>query len=328
MYNKNSREKRNAWLLSVYLRDYSFRLFWWSFMDGAARRIGAHKTYVHTSRKRRQVCQNYLRKNYSDIINKWKYKRDCEENYIGIDSPVWIFWWQGKRQCPYPVDLCVQSVERRSGRHPVHFVSQENIDDYIDIPKYIRKKFDSGNILPAHFADYIRMCLLYKYGGIWIDAAFMLTRPIPESISDYKFFSINHGGKRDWVASSDKWSIGLLGSGKNYTLMGFCKEMFEAYWEKENVEIAYLFSDYIIALGYEEIEEIHQDVDALPENNKDCFFFIENGNKECDSAKLKRILSENWLAQLTYKVKWEKVKDGKETYFGVLLKALESVEYK
>ena len=115
---------------------------------------------------------------------------------------------------------------------------------------------------------------------------------------------------------------------KNYTLMGFCKEMFEAYWEKENVEIAYLFSDYIIALGYEKIEEIHQDVDALPENNKDCFFFIENGNKECDSAKLKRILSENWLAQLTYKVKWEKVKDGKETYFGALLKALESVEYK
>lgn len=207
---------------------------------------------------------------------------------------------------PFPVDVCIDSVKRKFTNRTVILIDKNNYSEYIDIPQYMLNKVESGAMLLAHLADYIRIALLQKYGGVWLDSTFYVCGDLDNELSNYSFYSINHGGKRDWVASKDLWSIGFLACLRNYILMRFCKEIMEEYWRNEPVEIAYLFSDYIIAIGYEIIKEFHRDVDQLPINNPNCFIFEQIGNEKTDNETYERIRSNTNLFQLSYKMKWEK----------------------
>ena len=47
----------------------------------------------------------------------------------------------------------------------VHLINHENIKNYLDdIPDYFYK------LCPAHQADYVRVCVVFKFGGIWMDS--------------------------------------------------------------------------------------------------------------------------------------------------------------
>jgi hypothetical protein len=49
--------------------------------------------------------------------------------------------------------------------YKVHLINHENIKNYLDnIPEYFYK------LCPAHQADYVRVCVILKYGGIWMDS--------------------------------------------------------------------------------------------------------------------------------------------------------------
>lgn len=49
--------------------------------------------------------------------------------------------------------------------YKVHLINHSNIKNYLDnIPEYFYK------LCPAHQADYVRVCIVLKYGGIWLDS--------------------------------------------------------------------------------------------------------------------------------------------------------------
>ena len=49
--------------------------------------------------------------------------------------------------------------------YKVHLINHSNIKNYLDnIPEYFYK------LCPAHQADYVRVCVVLKYGGIWLDS--------------------------------------------------------------------------------------------------------------------------------------------------------------
>ena len=54
------------------------------------------------------------------------------------------------------------------------FRSMKNIDRYI--PKSYYSKFN--NLLYQHFADHMRLYLLEKYGGVWMDGSILIKNPI------------------------------------------------------------------------------------------------------------------------------------------------------
>lgn len=45
-------------------------------------------------------------------------------------------------------------------------------------------------MLSAHFSDIVRENLLYKYGGIWMDATIYMTSPFPDTIYNYDYYTI------------------------------------------------------------------------------------------------------------------------------------------
>lgn len=107
---------------------------------------------------------------------------------IGKNAPVWFCWLQGIENAPRLVQVCYTSVQKYCADRPVHLITGENMSDFVTLPDYIMQKYHTGIIPPAQFSDILRLALLVKYGGIWIDSTVLLTAPLPRYITHGSFF--------------------------------------------------------------------------------------------------------------------------------------------
>lgn len=75
------------------------------------------------------------------------------------------------------VRACYSSLVRHFGNYgyDVKVIDEKNWREYIDLPDYIIRRRERKQIPPAHFADLLRLELLIKYGGTWIDSTVLCT---------------------------------------------------------------------------------------------------------------------------------------------------------
>lgn len=78
---------------------------------------------------------------------------------------------------PQIVKLCIDSIRRNAGNHPVHLLDKSNYKEFITLPDGLEERMVNGNKL-AHLSDVIRFGLLSRYGGIWLDATIYVSKPI------------------------------------------------------------------------------------------------------------------------------------------------------
>lgn len=86
------------------------------------------------------------------------------DNIKTSETPAWIL-------------LCRETIYKHIGGNTnVHIVNRNNVTDYLDnLPKNLYKLKEL-----AHIADYIRVALLAKYGGIWIDSDCVLLKSLDD----------------------------------------------------------------------------------------------------------------------------------------------------
>lgn len=216
--------------------------------------------------KKHELAKQYLREQYSEIITKYKeqdYSQGQRKNPI-----VWVFWWQGEQAMPDLVSLCYQSICHQFPQTEVVLISKENIGDYLTIPSGILEKVAKGAFSLTILSDYVRLSLLAKYGGLWLDSTIFVSNCMEAAIKKYPFFSVNYGNHAlDYHVCKGKWMTSVLGIAEPNTGMQFCQELFEAYFLREETQLTYLVLDCVLALAYEELPEFQQAVDALPVEN-------------------------------------------------------------
>ena len=87
-------------------------------------------------------------------------------NSVQIPKIIWIYW---EGNIPLFVQDCIDNIQARNSDYIVKVLSPENIDQYCDID------FSQLDIaLAQHKADLIRFNLLYRHGGIWLDASIIV----------------------------------------------------------------------------------------------------------------------------------------------------------
>lgn len=64
----------------------------------------------------------------------------------------------------------------------VILISYDNLEEYVHFPDYILEKWKKGQITNTHMTDLLRLELLIKYGGMWLDATVYCSSP---NIPDY-----------------------------------------------------------------------------------------------------------------------------------------------
>ena len=89
---------------------------------------------------------------------------------IELPKTIWIYW---DGNTPELVQRCIEVIQEKNQNFTVIQLNAKNVAEYCDA-EYL----NLSHVAPQHQADLIRLNLLYKYGGIWLDASTILNRDL------------------------------------------------------------------------------------------------------------------------------------------------------
>ena len=102
-----------------------------------------------------------------------------EETQKRFPLIVWSYWEQGFENAPYAVKACAQTVQHYAKDFEIHFLDEKSLLEFITPPPVYTK-------LPMQCrSDLIRILLLEKYGGVWLDATVCLNAPLSTFLEPY-----------------------------------------------------------------------------------------------------------------------------------------------
>ena len=221
-------------------------------------------------RIRCKLIISYLSNDCRDILYAFK-KATTNANFSPLEDtknlPIFIFWYQGINTAPQIVKKCVESIRKNANTHPVCMLDKDNLSRYIEIPQYIQTLVDEGRITLTHYSDIVRVKLLRKYGGLWMDSTLFCVSAIPERYFTLPYFC---GAKLEkpldkWHLSDYKWSVSFMGSCyKESRIFSFLDDCFMTYWRKNNKLIDYFLVDFFVYIAKQELIDISKQMMESP----------------------------------------------------------------
>lgn len=243
-----------------------------------------------------KINMKFIRKN----INIEQSQYILKQYISGKDYKIWTLWWQGVDKMPPIVKATYESIKNASDKEVV-LITKDNDYEYIEIPEYIKKR----NMCFAHLSDYIRVSLLSKYGGLWIDSTVYCIGKIPSEIFEASFFTIKATAKSHKYIPKGKWNMQILGSNEtNCPIFVFMKHYLEEYWKKFDKALDYLFFDYGMELQYEDNLESKSLIDIVPYTNEHMHELLPILNEDYDEHKFLHISKDTNFFKLTYKIRF------------------------
>lgn len=195
--------------------------------------------------------QKKLCRKYTKTLNQFNTHLKQQNLISKKTNKVWVLWLQGIDKAPAVVRRCYQSLKENLSDREIVLLTAENYKDYTDIPNYILEKYQQGLISHTHFSDLLRIELLCRHGGTWIDATvFCSGGNIPNYMLDSDFFLFQNL-KPGADGSSLNISSWFITSSSNNKILLAVREMLWEYWKKESYLIDYFLLHHFIMIAKE-----------------------------------------------------------------------------
>ena len=224
------------------------------------------------------------------------------------DYQIFYGWLQGEENLPLLARCCYNSLKMNAAPYKITFIDEKNYSDYVDIPQYIFEKFKAGKMKPAHFTDIIRINLLERYGGLWLDATILLTEPLDKykKFLRLPFFSQKFTHEKDndhpitkgfaAYSSYARWGGFVQGSSVIHNpLYAFMKDFYNEYWREFDEIIDYVLMDFMIDIAYDNIPAVKREIDEVPINNENIWTLSYYLNTPYKNFQYDKILHGNFL---------------------------------
>lgn len=258
----------------------------------------------------------FLHKHYGHLLEKCRKNPTCNKPNEG---PIWVFWWQGKSNMPEIVHFCYESIEKnKPNDRPLILLDKNNLNEYIDIPDYIMDKLEKKCMTLIHFSDIVRMSLLSKHGGLWMDATVFLSNKLPSNIFDNSYFSCREPG-RPFAVCKANYTVFMLGAAANAPWVVYARDFLYEYWKRSYKLLDYLLIDYILMMAFDSIDELREEVKKGVINTEHINTLQNDRNETCDPIYYQKMMSECSVYKLSYKLKYqERDNEGNLTYYGMM----------
>lgn len=158
---------------------------------------------------------------------------------------VWVCWLQGMDHAPHLVQTCYAALQKNWTDQDITLVTQDNLFDLVSFPDFIIDKWRKGIISNTHFSDLLRLELLIKYGGTWVDATVLCTGKIPQYVTDSAFFVFRDDFKNDQACDLSSWFISAV---PNHPILLHARDLLYAYWRKENKLVDYFLFHFFVTM--------------------------------------------------------------------------------
>lgn len=239
---------------------------------------------------------DFMEKQFGTFVDQ--YKEQLIYNYdILIDdswrqNKIWVFW-NNPDSMPLMVQSCIDRIRQMSNGHEVVILTEGNLKDYIDFEPVVWRKYKEGKITRTHFSDFIRVAVLYRYGGVYFDSTIYPTRPLDDKFFNLPFFS-NHTERtpNDPQIAHSRWSSFMCGCRRGNLLMKAALETFTEYWKRYNGLMDYVLIDYTYNLLYNHVPSIKQMIDNTPFNNPHIWDQQACLDKPCTEERFAELMAE------------------------------------
>lgn len=256
-----------------------------------------------------------MRKKYRLFISK--YQERCQEPLKREHSnKVWVCWFQGLDEAPNLVQTCFKSLKNNLKNKDIVFLTQENYKEYVCFPDYIQNKIDRGIIKGAHMSDLLRLELLVRYGGTWIDATvFCSGDNIPDYMlnSELFVFQMLKPGLDGHSMSISNW---FITSCTNNPILRLTRELLYDYWKKHDKLIDYFIFHTFFQLAIEAYPDEWNRV--IPFSNSVPHILLLRLFKKFDIDTWEALKNMCCFHKLSYKFPVEEF-EKKGTYYDILL---------
>ncbi|KAA6348477.1 putative glycosyltransferase EpsE [termite gut metagenome] len=98
------------------------------------------------------------------------------------------YCWFGKEPLPGKMQRCIASWRKFCPDYEIILWNEENFD--LSISNFAREAYESGKL--AFVSDFIRIYLLYTYGGIYLDTDVEVLRPLDDLLNNEAFSALEN----------------------------------------------------------------------------------------------------------------------------------------
>ena len=241
-----------------------------------------------------------------------------EEETTEFPKIIWTMWQQGEAQMPETVQASMKTIKDFAKRNDCEFylLTDENLADFINIPRDITEKYKKKELSAAHYSDIIRFSLLYQYGGIWMDATLFVSPYATLEMFEGDFFTLNHPPlqpeKMERTVGDFKWAGFFLAGKKGKPYFKHIRDLYLYYVRKYPVFIHYLMMDYFILSEYQCNPYFENLVDRLPilAPAERVWFLRDHAHDLFEEKEWEEVLKTTPILKTTYKIKKEEVLPG------------------
>jgi len=163
----------------------------------------------------KNVKDNKVVKNVKDnkVVKNIKTCNTGKNNKKVINKTIWMLWFQGWDLAPELYKRCKLSWIKNNPTWTTICLDENNLHQYVEINQYFN--VNSKNITLTHRSDIIRLLVLLKYGGIWVDASTYCYTPLDDWLPvGNGFFAFKKPAKSrplsSWLIYAEKDNLILL----------------------------------------------------------------------------------------------------------------------
>lgn len=209
-------------------------------------------------------------------------------------NKIFCYWAQGFGDAPLMVSACQRQMAKYLPSDSVILLHESNLKNYVTVPEHIKDKLSTRS---AFFSDILRLLLLSKFGGTWMDATCYLTGPVDPThrSSEGPFTAYS-------VGSLSSLSVWYLKCRNDSWLIHMWKEAMLAYWEHHDEEVNYFIFHHVFEALYrlDKAFKAERDaVDQLPSSVPHEWYF--SLADDFDLERYKAICNATNIHKLTYK---------------------------
>ena len=266
--------------------------------------------------KRHNVTRGFLEKEFYEFIINYEFNTCNQKN----SKIIWTLWMQGYENAPELVKSTIDSIRKFAELNNFQFIllEENTIEKYIVFPKLIKEKMDLGVIDYTKISDILRVSLLAKYGGTWVDATIYMKEEFDSSLLLQNYYTIKTGGIEDYSPniSNNRWK-GFFLSG-NSSLFNFTRDFFFEYYSRYDIAVDYLLIDYIFDIAYKYDEKIKNQMLELEKSSPNLFWLESHLGDEFDQKVWDNITETTKVFKTTYKLS-EEIKSNKNNFYSKLI---------
>lgn len=180
-----------------------------------------------------------IRKKNQSFVQEFVEKNDFKNVEHSHRNTVWTSWLQGMDQAPYIVQKCYESMRANITNKEIIVITEENYSEFVQFPEYIIEKYTKGIISKVQFSDLLRIELLAKYGGTWLDGTVYCSNiPKQEYILESNLFLFQNlkPGLDGHSVSISSW---LMTASTNNPIIMLTRALLHNHWKTHDYAVDY-----------------------------------------------------------------------------------------